>query len=368
MKTTLIEYKIPVIIAAIFICIGTIFILFGIPEIDGDSEASSVDAVPDSYTGEKSVLNIDVEDEQMREENGDMKDSESMIDPDDSVVTDGVKNLKLNDGKQSGIDSENPEQPHDNTLTSDPNSNTEQMQNTSPESASDSDFEYVPNPAPAPLPVPVSNISMSIDRTTTSRYKVGDTGSVAVVVFPSNATDKGYQLTVNDPSILTVSQNGQFTAVAYGTAVITATSANGVRRDVAVTVLDMDTLAQEVIRLTNEERSKKGASSLSVDNSLLSATAVTRAREIITSFSHMRPDGRKQSTVYEDLGGSYNGRYMETGENIAAGHISSTAVVTAWMNSIENKANILNTQYTHIGVSVDMDSSGKLYWVQIFYG
>jgi len=310
-----------------------------------------------------------------------------MIDFNDSVImTDKVKNPNLNDCNQPVEDSEESEQTQGNAHEFEQNSNTEQTQNLTPETipedeseqtqspapelVPDSDFEHMSSSAPAqaPLPIPVSNISMSIDRATTSRYKVGDTGSVSVVVFPSNATEKGYQLTVNDPSVLTLSQNGQFTAVAHGTAIITATAANGVRRDVSVTVLDMDILAQEVISLTNDERSKNGASALSVDSSLLNTTATIRAGEIITRFSHTRPDGRRQGTVYEDIGGSYNGRYTETGENIAAGHISSTAVVTAWLNSSDNRTNILNMLYTHFSVSVGMDRSGKLYWVQMFYG
>ena len=40
----------------------------------------------------------------------------------------------------------------------------------------------------------------------------------------------------------------------------------------------------------------------------------------------------------------------------------------SWMNSSGHRANILNAQYTAIGVGVHRSASGTLYWVQLFIG
>ena len=248
------------------------------------------------------------------------------------------------------------------------NGPSESDQDTTPPPQTDEPEHIMPIDPPPPVIVPVSNISMSVDRPITSRYKVGDSGSVAVNIFPSNATDKGYQLSVNDNSLMTISQNGQFTVKAEGTAVITATTSNGVTREVTVTILDMNSLANEVLSLTNAERSNNGVASLASNDSILNTAVLTRANEVKTNFSHTRPDGRGQSTVYVDNGGSYTGHYMETGETIAAGYTSPAAVVNAWMNSSKSKAIILDSLYTHISIGVDMDSSGRLFWVQTFFG
>jgi len=222
-------------------------------------------------------------------------------------------------------------------------------------------------PQPAPSVIPVTSISVSLNRSN-SMYKIGDTGSISVVIFPQNATDKNYQITVNDNSVLTISQTGHFTAKAPGSAIITVAATNGEKRDIAVSVLDMSILSADVMRLTNVERIRNNLPVLSDTNSALNAAASTRAREIITSFDHTRPDGRGQTTAYEDFGGLYSGYYSSTGENIAAGHTTATSIVTAFMNSTEHRANILNSRYTHIGVAVDMDNNGRLYWVQAFLG
>jgi uncharacterized protein YkwD len=227
--------------------------------------------------------------------------------------------------------------------------------------------EPTPIPPPAPINIPVTSISMSVNRTFFN-YKIGETGSVAVNMFPSNATDRNYSLSVNNASVLNISQNGQFTAISAGTVIITATAQNGVKREITVNVYDINGLASEVISLTNAERRNNDISTLSSENSVLNTAAMTRAKEIVINFSHIRPDGRGQSTAFEDLGGQYTGYYTGTGENIAAGHLSPSAVVSGWMSSSGHRANILDPNYTHIGIGVDIDSNGRFHWVQMFYG
>lgn len=119
--------------------------------------------------------------------------------------------------------------------------------------------------------------------------------------------------------------------------------------------------AEQVVKLVNKERAKAGLSALTLDEEITSA-ALIRANEIETSFSHTRPDGRDFSSVLKDQGISFRG----AGENIAWGQKSPEEVMNAWMNSDGHRANILNPNFTKIGVGHRQNSSGRNYWVQLF--
>ena len=56
------------------------------------------------------------------------------------------------------------------------------------------------------------------------------------------------------------------------------------------------------------------------------------------------------------------------GENIAAGYSSPEAVVEGWMNSPGHRANILEAEFTHIGVGYEYlpGTTYKYYWSQEF--
>ncbi len=121
--------------------------------------------------------------------------------------------------------------------------------------------------------------------------------------------------------------------------------------------------ARRVLDLVNEQRAAYGLSALTWDDTAASA-ANTRVVEIVSSFSHTRPDGRKCATAYTDAGGTSS--YV--GENIAAGYMSPEEVVNGWMNSEGHRANILNANYTTLGVGCyyDPNSYYGYYWVQMF--
>ena len=118
--------------------------------------------------------------------------------------------------------------------------------------------------------------------------------------------------------------------------------------------------ANAVLNLVNKYRKQNGLASVKLD-SALSGAASTRAKEIISSFSHTRPNGSSCFTVLSENGISYNG----AGENIAYGQSSPDEVMTAWMNSAGHRANILNASFTRLGVGV-YESGGTLYWAQLF--
>lgn len=120
-------------------------------------------------------------------------------------------------------------------------------------------------------------------------------------------------------------------------------------------------MANEVIALVNEERAAVvGLSALS-SNSQLTSAADIRSPEIIVYWSHTRPNGLSCFTAISGLS------YSTAGENIAMGYVSASAVMAGWMESPGHKANILNPDFTMIGVSCYL-YEGTYYWVQFFAG
>lgn len=72
---------------------------------------------------------------------------------------------------------------------------------------------------------------------TTATLAVGATETLLVTVAPDDATDKSVQFTSSDSTIATVTPiQGKVTAVAAGTATITATTVNGKTAVCEVTV------------------------------------------------------------------------------------------------------------------------------------
>ena len=112
--------------------------------------------------------------------------------------------------------------------------------------------------------------------------------------------------------------------------------------------------AKSVLDIVNSRRASAGRSALRMNASLQSA-AMQRAAEIAMYFDHTRPDESSCFTVSD----------MASGENIAAGQQTASAVMSAWMNSSGHKANILEPSFSSIGVGCCV-VGGITYWVQLF--
>lgn len=119
---------------------------------------------------------------------------------------------------------------------------------------------------------------------------------------------------------------------------------------------------QQVIDLTNAQRSKNGLSALKADTQL-SGVAQKKALDMQQNhyFSHTSPTYGSPFDMMRDFGVTYR----SAGENIAQGQRTPQEVVTAWMNSPGHRANILSSKFTHIGVGYE--GTGK-HWSQMFIG
>jgi hypothetical protein len=106
---------------------------------------------------------------------------------------------------------------------------------------------------------------------------------------------------------------------------------------------------KEVIRLTNQEREKKGLSSLR-ENANLNVAAYEKGKNMIEEqyWAHYSPSGKDPWGFI--LRAGY--KYSYAGENLARNFSNANEAVVAWMNSPTHRDNILNSKYQDIGISV----------------
>lgn len=117
---------------------------------------------------------------------------------------------------------------------------------------------------------------------------------------------------------------------------------------------------EKVVELTNAERAKNGLAPLKMHAPLM-AVAKAKSEDMAKNnyFSHTSPTYGSPFDQMKAAGISYRA----AGENIAQGQRTPEEVVQAWMNSSGHRANILNANFTHIGVGYV--ASGN-YWTQQF--
>ncbi len=125
----------------------------------------------------------------------------------------------------------------------------------------------------------------------------------------------------------------------------------------------------EIIYWTNIERNKSNTGlRVLAENNVLDRIALIRVQDMFDKsyFAHVSPTG--DSAIKEAIKNNYE--YISIGENLALGNFSgSRDLVNAWMNSPGHRANILNQNYSEIGVAaVQGMYKGEQVWIsaQIF--
>jgi uncharacterized protein YkwD len=119
------------------------------------------------------------------------------------------------------------------------------------------------------------------------------------------------------------------------------------------------TAAEVVVDLVNAERATH-CGPLAVDDRL--ATAAQRHSDDMAAhdyFSHTSLNG--DTLADRAAAAGFPGGTL--GENIAAGQRTPQDVMAAWMDSAGHRGNILNCDYTVIGVGLNQDG---WYWTQMF--
>lgn len=121
--------------------------------------------------------------------------------------------------------------------------------------------------------------------------------------------------------------------------------------------------ALEVLRLVNVERKKNGLNELVLSHTL-NGIATKKAEDMRDRnyFDHNSPTYGSPFEMLQQFGVDY----QSAGENIAAGQKSAQNVMNDWLNSSGHRANILNKNYTELGVGYVEGGSYGTYWVQLF--
>jgi uncharacterized YkwD family protein len=133
--------------------------------------------------------------------------------------------------------------------------------------------------------------------------------------------------------------------------------------DKAEQTKDASQFEQKVVDLVNQEREKQGLKPLTL-NKKLSDVARTKSKDMMEKgyFDHNSPTYGSPFDMMKQFGIEYT----TAGENIAKGQQSPEEVMNAWMNSDGHRKNILNPDFTEIGVGyVKGDTT---YWTQQFIG
>ncbi|HVM58940.1 MAG TPA: CAP domain-containing protein [Candidatus Paceibacterota bacterium] len=103
-----------------------------------------------------------------------------------------------------------------------------------------------------------------------------------------------------------------------------------------------------LVGLANGDRTSYHAGTLTVNPTLVAA-AQAKADDMAQKgyFAHTSPDGKDPWYWFQKAGYSFS----YAGENLALDFSDSQDVETAWMNSPEHRANLLNPHFTEIGIA-----------------
>lgn len=132
------------------------------------------------------------------------------------------------------------------------------------------------------------------------------------------------------------------TAVAVGALAVAAPAAHATTEE------------SQFVSLANKERSARGLRSFTVASDLV---AVARRHAQRMAASH---------TIYHNPNlGSDVDNWQAVGENVGMGG-SASSIHGAFMNSAPHRANILDTDFTQVGMGTAYDDKGVLYVTQVF--
>lgn len=121
---------------------------------------------------------------------------------------------------------------------------------------------------------------------------------------------------------------------------------------------------KRILDLCNAERAKAGAPALKANNDL-TKLARMKSKDIVDKnyFSHESPTYGSPFEMMRNHGVSY----MYAGENLAQNSTADKAF-NAWMASEGHRKNILNPNFTELGVGIAPKGDGSFVYTQMFIG
>ena len=121
--------------------------------------------------------------------------------------------------------------------------------------------------------------------------------------------------------------------------------------------------AEEVLDLVNQERISRQLSPVEWHvqgtDAAFGHSVDMHERDF---FAHENPDGDGPGDRLRAAGVNWS----SYGENIAIGQETPARVMAAWMGSDGHRRNILDPEFTHLGIGVHTATGGGPYWTQDF--
>lgn len=127
--------------------------------------------------------------------------------------------------------------------------------------------------------------------------------------------------------------------------------------------------ATEIIEQSNEARNRLEGDELGINQKLMSG-AQAKAEYMVEKqfFAHFGPDGESPWQFMKEAGYSYE----VAGENLAITNEDETKVIEGWLNSPTHRENLLNSDYTDMGIGIayygDYDNHKNTTVIVAFYG
>jgi uncharacterized protein YkwD len=126
--------------------------------------------------------------------------------------------------------------------------------------------------------------------------------------------------------------------------------------------LKLSELEQGVIDLTNEARKKAKLKPVEA-NPLLFAAARKHAANMA---KHDKLENDFDNVTLADRVQIEKYHFSHIGSNIAMGQRTAKQVVDGWMKNESFRETLLTPAFTEIGVGVEKNAKGQLYWTQVF--
>jgi uncharacterized protein YkwD len=116
----------------------------------------------------------------------------------------------------------------------------------------------------------------------------------------------------------------------------------------------------EILDLVNNYRATKNLNPLEKLN-IISSVALDHTNYMVEKgeVNHDNFAERHEKLVL-------NADALKVGENVAYGYSSAKSVVNAWIKSDGHREIIENEDYTHFGISTEMNDEGRYFFTQLF--
>lgn len=212
------------------------------------------------------------------------------------------------------------------------------------------------------LAVPLSSSAVTADGTGSASPDPGSAASVAS--DPTQQSSPSASASAS-PSLTTATSRApaKVTAKSVTTTAAASSSTASTAASTSAPAADAGAYEQEVLALTNAQRTGAGCPALTW-NATLASVARAHSQDMATNnyFDHNTPSG----TTPEQRITAAGYTYTQMAENIAAGQATPADVMASWMASAGHKANILNCGLTQLGVGYATGGSSGWYWTQDF--